>query len=284
MTGSLLDRALSIVELLAENAPGLPLQEIAGPLDIPKSAAHRLLGELGRRRYVRQDPATGRYVLTTKLTSLGFRYLAGTGIADIAQPVLDRLAADTGELVRLGIIDGDRQTWVAKAQGARSGLRYDPDMGMEAPLSCTASGHAWLACLSDEEAIALVVRQGFGRLDEYGPNAPRTIEALLERLRRARERGYSCVVESSAPGTAAMAAAIRHPVTHGVVGVVSVAGPSVRLTAERMQALAPAMLAAATELSDACEGSEYLTQRSRSHERSPSARSLSAYARNDVPA
>jgi DNA-binding IclR family transcriptional regulator len=114
---------LGILECLARNARGLALQEIAGQLDIPKSAAHRILGELARRRYVRQDPATGRYLLTTRLTSLGFRYLADSGVVDIAQPVLDRLAAETGELVRLGIIDGDRQTWVAKAQGARSGLR-----------------------------------------------------------------------------------------------------------------------------------------------------------------
>jgi IclR family transcriptional regulator, acetate operon repressor len=258
MAGSLVDRVLRILELLAHNARGLSLQEIAGPLDVPKSAAHRLLGELARHRYVLQDPATGRYRLTTRLTSLGFRYLADSGIADIAQPVLDRLAAETGELVRLGIIDGDRQTWVAKAQGARSGLRYDPDMGREAQLSCTASGHAWLACLPDEEAIALVLRQGFGRPDEYGPNAPRTIDALRRQLRLARERGYSWVVDSSAPGTAAMAAAVRHPGNRRVIGVVSVAGPSVRLTETRMHALAPLLLSAAAELSEACDGSEFL--------------------------
>lgn len=264
MAGSLVDRALGIIEVLAQNACGLPLADIAGRIDIPKSAAHRILGELARRRYVRQDEASGRYLLTTRLTSLGFRYLADSGVVDIAQPVLDRLAAETGELVRLGIIDGDRQTWVAKAQGARSGLRYDADMGKDAPLYCTASGHAWLACLTDEQALELVARQGFGRPDEHGPQAPRTIRALLERLKAARKRGYSWVVESSAPGTSAMASAIRHPATQGVVGVVSVAGPSVRLTEARMHELAPTMLAAAADLAEACDGSDYLMQASRS--------------------
>jgi acyl-CoA dehydrogenase len=119
---------------------------------------------------------------------------------------------------------------VAKAQGARSGLRYDADMGGEVPLASTASGQAWLACLADEEALTLVARQGFPEREPRGPTAPRTIRALQERLRAARKHGYAWVVESSAPGTAAMAAAIRHPVTHGVVGTVSVAGPSVRFT------------------------------------------------------
>jgi DNA-binding IclR family transcriptional regulator len=166
--------------------------------------------------------------------------------------------------VRLGVIDGDRQTWVAKAQGARSGLRYDADMGMEAPLASTASGHAWLASLTDERAVELVARQGFPAAGEQGPNAPRTIKSLLEQLRQARKRGYACVVESSAPGTAAMAAAIRHPVTHEIVGVVSVAGPSVRLNEARMHELAPQMIAAAAELSDACKSSEYFAVASRS--------------------
>jgi DNA-binding IclR family transcriptional regulator len=93
-----------------------------------------------------------RYHLSTKLVAMGFRYLSSSG-ADIVQPVLDRLAQETGELVRLGVIDGERQTWIAKG-GARSGLRYDPDMGRDAPLFYTASGHAWLACMSDAEALS----------------------------------------------------------------------------------------------------------------------------------
>lgn len=264
MSGSALDRALGVLELLASHPAGLPLHRIAASADIPKSAAHRLLASLAARRYVRQDAESGRYLLTTKLISLGFRYLALAGVGDTIQPTLDRLARETGELVRLGVIDGDRQTWVARAQGARSGLKYDPDMGMETPLASTASGQAWLACLTDEQAIALVARQGFRPAETEGPNAPRTFEALLACVRTARQRGYACVVESSAPGTSAMAAAVRHPATGGVVGVVSVAGPSVRLTEARMRELVPVMLSAATELSDACGGSEYFTAASRS--------------------
>ena len=258
------DRALAVIEELSSHPAGLSLSALATTIDIPKSAAHRLLATLAERRYVRQDSATGRYLLTTRIVSLGFRYLSQAGVADVVQPTLDRLAQETGELVRLGVIDGDRQTWVAKAQGARTGLRYDPDMGTEAPLVSTASGHAWLACLSDEQAIELAARQGFRPPHAQGPNAPRTVKALLERLREARKRGYAHVVESSAPGTSAMAAAVRHPVSGGVVGVVSVAGPTVRLTEARMHELAPLMLAAASELSDACRSSDYFAAASRS--------------------
>src|SRR3954469_22035292 len=126
---AVLDRALKILELLATNPGGLPLHVIADRLDIPRSATHRLLTELVREGYARQDRDGGPYLLTIKLVSLGLTYLSRNGILDIAQPILDRLAERSGELARLGVVSDERLTWVAKAQGARIGLRYDPDAG-----------------------------------------------------------------------------------------------------------------------------------------------------------
>ena len=149
-----LERTLGILELLSQHGHGLELAAIADPLNIPRSGAHRLLTDLVKCGYVRQARDHGDYVLTTKLVSMGLCYLSNTGIVDIAQPLLDRLAEISGELVRLSVIDGTRLTWVARAQGSRQGLRYDPDMGSDARLSCSASGHAWMAAMTDDEALA----------------------------------------------------------------------------------------------------------------------------------
>ena len=146
-----LERGLSILEHLARYPQGLPITMIATELDIPLSGCHRLLAELQRQDYVRQARRQGEYVLTTKVMSLGLAFLSSAGIVEIAQPLLERLAQASGELVRLSIVDEDRLTWVGRAQGLRqTGLRYDPDMGRDARLSCTASGHAWLMALSDD--------------------------------------------------------------------------------------------------------------------------------------
>lgn len=252
---AVLDRALRLLELLAAAPAGLPLHEMADRLAIPRSATHRLLTELVRQGYVRQDRDQGPYRLSIKLVSLGLGYLAQSGITDIAQPVLDRLAQETGELVRLGVIADGRLTWVAKAQGARYGLRYDPDMGMDAHLASTANGHAWLASLTDEAALALVAAQGFGDPRQLGPRAPRTAEALLQRLQVARAQGYAVVEDSSSPGMAALAAVVRHPASKAPIGVLSIAGPLLRLDAARMHRLAPALLAAAAELSAGAQAS-----------------------------
>jgi DNA-binding IclR family transcriptional regulator len=241
-----LDRGLSLIEQLCGQPEGMSLTALADELDMPRSACHRLLAELQKRGYVRQLRSQGHYLLTVKIASIGLELLSSKGIVDIAEPILERLAKASGELVRLSIVDDDRLVWVAKSQGTRMGLRYDPDMGMDARLSCTASGHAWLLTLSDERALELVSRQGFGQPRDYGPKAPTTVRELLDLLHAARQQGYAMIDEVFAPGMTAMAA----PVVRGqeTVGVVSIAGPRQRLTLARMQQLAPAMLAATAEL------------------------------------
>ncbi|WP_060477010.1 IclR family transcriptional regulator [Pseudomonas monteilii] len=255
MAGSQIERAFSLVESLTGEPHGLGLQVLAERLDIPKSAAHRMLSELVRLGYVRQNRDNSRYQLSAKLVALGFRYLSSSG-ADIIQPILDRLAQESGELVRLGVVEGNRQTWIAKSQGARSGLRYDPDMGRDAPLFYTASGHAWLASLSDEQAVQMVLRQGIADPAQFGPNAPRSMDELLAYLHQARQRGYAWVEQTSAIGTSALAAVVRRPQGSEVIGVLSVAGPSARLAQARLADLAPLLLSAAQELSAASPASE----------------------------
>ncbi|ARN20521.1 IclR family transcriptional regulator [Piscinibacter gummiphilus] len=254
-------RALGALELLCAHPAGLPLQAVADALDMPKSAAHRTLAELAALGHVRQDPDTARYLLTTRLLSLAFGFLGQSGLNDVVQPILDRLAEVSGELVRLGVIDGDRQVWVTKSQGARSGMRYDPDMGRGAALSCTASGHAWLASLPGDDALALLAREGIASHDGLGSQAPKTLQDVMALVQKARARGYAWVVDSSAPGLAALAVAVLHPVTGAVIGTVSVAGPSLRLTEARLPVVSPALLAAARELGFASSGSSFFAAR-----------------------
>jgi IclR family transcriptional regulator, acetate operon repressor len=241
-----LKNGLRILDFLASQGEGAGLLAIADALNLPRGTCHRVLAELIDGRYVRQLPDHGRYLLTMRMTSNGLEFLSLTGIADIAQPIIERIAARTGELARLSLVDGDAIIWVGKADGQRSGFRYDPDMGQAARLSCTSTGHAWLMTMTDELAAALVLRQGFGPPNEFGPNAPTTLKALLGFLHAARVRGYAMIDEVFAPRMSAVAA----PVVSGsrCVGVISLAGPRVRLTAERIHEHSVLLREAASEL------------------------------------
>jgi len=251
---AILERSFKVLEHLAGHPEGRALSALSAELDMPLSATHRLLSELIRCGYVRQDQSHGDYMLTIKLVSLGLSFLSNSGIVDVAQPLLDRLAAEAGELVRLAVVDGDELTFVAKAQGAMRGLRYDPDMGLSVNLSCSSAGHAWLSTMTDEQALQLVARQGFGKPQDFGPKAPTSVKALLAHLRAARKQGFAMINEVFAPGMSAMAAPVRTG-NGAVIGVITIAGPLVRLTEERMRELGPALLATAQDVAQASRAS-----------------------------
>lgn len=256
MSGAL-EKSLAILEYLAERPDGAALATIAADLNQLRSGCHRTLHELIRHGYVRAMPQRGDYALTTKLASMGLSFLSRSGVVDIVQPVINRLARLTEELVRLAIVDGERLTLVAKAQGARSGLMYDPDMGIELRLSCSAAGHAWLMTLTEDKAIEAVTRQGLGLPAHFGPNAPTTIKALLRMLQQHRKRGFSLIRDVYAPGMSAMAAPVQRK-GEQATGVVIIAGPSIRLTEERMLEFGPALLGVAGELALAGNASPLL--------------------------
>lgn len=245
-------RCLDVLELLAEEPGGLALAAVCARLGLPKSAAHRFLALLASRGFVRQDATSLRYALTLKLPSLGFRYLAGTGWPDLAQPTLDALAARSGELARLALVEDDTLTWVAKAQGASTGLRYDADAGRGVILHATATGKAWLATLPEARALELVARERRIGTPGLGPRAVGTVAALRRELRATRRRGWGEAVEEGEPGVAAVAVAVRARRERDApaFATVSIAGPLARMDAARRASLALAAQAAAQELAD----------------------------------
>lgn len=251
-----LERTLGILELLSQHGEGMELAAVADRLNIPRSAVHRLLSDLVRLGYVRQTRGHGDYLLTTKLVAMGLSYLSNSGIVDIAQPLLNRLAEESGELVRLSVVDGERLTWVARAQGARQGLRYDPDMGSDARLSCSSSGWAWLSTMADDAALSMVVKQGLGTPEQFGPAAPTSLQAVLEAVHTTRTRGYSMTTDTYSLGLSAMSAPVRFQ-GQPAMGVLTIAGPTVRFTPERMEAMAPALLATASQLAAASGASPF---------------------------
>jgi len=246
MTGTL-ERSLKILEFLASFPEGAPLATIAAGVQIPNSACHRLLAELVRCGFVKQVRGLGEYELTTKLAAIGLSHLTNTGIVDLAQPIIDEVAQLSGELVRLSVVDGERLTFVAKAQGARYGLRYDPDMGMDVKLSCSAAGHAWLMTLPDAQALDILKRHGLGLPKDFGPRAPTSVAAVKRYLIEARARGFSMITEVFAPGMSSLGAPVQRG-ARPAVGVLTIAGPAVRLTEKRMLELGPVLMDAAAKL------------------------------------
>ncbi len=252
VTIAAVDRALKMLEMLSGEPAGIDLGALAERLDLPASATHRLLTTFAERGFVAQDPASGAYALTLKLSLLAFRNLDLRHLPDAGQIVLDRLAQATGEYCRLAVVEGENLVWIARSQGATAGLRYEPPMGSEIVLHATATGKAWLASLPEDEALRIVCARGFQAEGRTGPNAVTGVEALRSHLTETRRRGFALAVEEGEIGTVAMATTFRSApgAEAPIAGTLSVAGPAARMQAERHGAIADTLQRAAAEMSE----------------------------------
>ena len=227
VVNSLLERCFQLIELLAEEPRSFRLGVISERLDLQKGAVHRLLTALCNMGWVEQEPETGFYRLTLRLAIMGQRVLLATRIPDLTRPILQKLADESQELVRMAIVEGERLSWVAFVQGRRTGLIYQPEMIGRVPLTVTANGKAW----------------------RFGPRAIRSIDAFLPALDETRARGWGMSYEEAEQGIAAIAAPIRPsgPNT-AAVATCSVAGPLMRFGAEDIVRNASLVMAAANEI------------------------------------
>lgn len=244
--GYAVGRALRVLELLAPARDGLRITDIAKSLDLNKAIVFRLLNELVKNGYVAQDRNSQRYVATFSLAAIGLQKLEAGNLNEWAQEPLDRLAAITKELVRLAVAEGTSLHWIAKAQGANSGLMVDAAAGKEVQLHATATGKAWLSSLEEDQVRLIVSRVG---LTAQTANTITDVDRLLEVLGTARQRGFATTVEEMDLGITAVAAPIiREGRQEPAVGTVSVAGPAARLTPEMLEHFAPYVISIASEL------------------------------------
>jgi DNA-binding IclR family transcriptional regulator len=114
--------------------------------------------------------------------------------------------------------------------------------------------------MSEDDAVALVAKKGLGKPEDYGPKAPTTLKAVMTYVKAARQRGFSMINEVFAPGMTAMAAPVFAS-GGSVIGVITIAGPAVRLTQQRMEALGPALLATVEEVARASGASALFKKR-----------------------
>jgi DNA-binding IclR family transcriptional regulator len=243
------ERAFGIVEHLADLTDGASLADIARHLDVNKAIAVRLLATLERLGLVWRDDRAQRYNLTFRISNLGLRQLQKSRLLDQCAAVLKTLAEQTGELVRLAIVEHDeRITWVHAVTGTNWSLQINPNYSLDVQLNTHAIAKAWLSTLPFERALKLMLRQGIVAMT---PRSKVTIDAIRADLAQATRAGFATSYEESELGVSAIAAPITVTSLAGqreCVGAVSLAAPMHRMGRVEIEACAPALIEAVERL------------------------------------
>lgn len=210
---------------------GMRISRVAERTGLGVSTAHRLARTLCDAGLVQQDPVTDRYRLGPALVILGQRAERALGF-DRLRPLLVELVEATGESANFGILDGD-EVVVVVAVPSPQPLRYELEPGTRVPAHTSAMGKALLAHQPDPEAAV----RALGELTRHTDRTITDHAALLAHLAEIRERGWSVNDGERDPGVRAVGAPVLSADGRAVAAI-GLQAPAVRLTDERLPAVA----------------------------------------------
>jgi DNA-binding IclR family transcriptional regulator len=236
------DRAVAILEILAREGEA-GVTEVARELGVHKSTASRLLAALDRRELVAQDTARGRFRLGVGIVRLAGAASASIELVQESRPVCRALAQEVGETANLAILSGRDALYLDQVAGPAA-LSPHNWAGKRIPLHATSDGKVLLAHLPEAE-LAGHLTPPLRRLTEHTLTDP---AELTTGLAEVREKGYATAVDELEPGLTAVAAPVRDAEGR-VIASVSASGPSFRITADRIPAVAALVQKAAAEIS-----------------------------------
>ncbi len=236
------DRAVAILEILARDGEA-GVTEIAREIGVHKSTASRLLAVLDRRELVVQDSARGKFRLGTALLRLAGAAGRGLDLVRESRPVCRALAEAVGETVNLAILSGPDALYLDQVAGPAA-LSPHNWAGQRIPLHATSDGKILLA-YRPEDDVARCLQPPLRRFTEHTLTDPAELAKVLDEVRR---KGHATAVEELETGLTAVAAPVRDAEGR-VVASISASGPSFRITADRIPAVAAVVQKAAAEVS-----------------------------------
>jgi IclR family transcriptional regulator, acetate operon repressor len=235
-----IDRAGEMLAcLLASDAP-MSLGDLADAADLPKSTASRLLTALERHGLVHQTGQRGKLEPGPAILRFAHRGGVERHLVELAQPALDALSHACHETVNLSVPTPGGVDHLAQVDG-RHFLGAGQWVGRRVDYHCTANGKVFLAFGAAELPP--------GRITRMTPDTLVARAALDRQLQEVRREGFATTIDELEVGLSALAAPVRGPEGH-VIAALSISGPTLRLTRERIAALAPVLLHEADALSE----------------------------------
>jgi IclR family acetate operon transcriptional repressor len=243
-----LDRGLTLLGIIAE-ADGLSLTTIAQRAGIAPSTAHRILNTLKSAGFVQCVGSQGHYLIGVKAFKVGAAFLRNRKLVDTGRSIIRRLMEATGETASIGIEKDDYIVFISQMESHQA-IRAFHRPGSRGSLHASSIGKAILASLSDEAVAQRLHRVGMPKFTEHTIVDP---DVLLEDLAVARRRGWAVDDQERAEGMRCVGAAVFNEYGE-VMGGISISGPMVRMSDERLGELGPMVRRAAAEITEGIGG------------------------------
>jgi len=196
-----LDRAIKVLEYLADAQVEKNMSDIAKDLKIPNGTAHNILKTLENNQLIERDQSSKRYTLGFKLFQLGNKVDYIRELRNIAMPYMRELTAETGETSQLGIIS-EGNLYFLEIIEAPKNKKTRGTVGLSLPLHAPAAGKILVAFQPEEKRNELLEKI---ELKAFNMNTITDSKELEKELEEIRKKGYAVDREEVFRGTTCLA-------------------------------------------------------------------------------
>ena len=239
-----IERAAQLLVRVVESDEPETVSELAETTGLPRSTASRLVAALERQGLVERDGGRGSIRPGPVLVSFARRSVPSADLVSACGPALERLADATGETVNLGVPTPQGVEQLAQ-RDSRHFLGSTNWVGRTVPYHASAVGKVFLAY----DAVPMP-----SKLEALTTRTIVDREDLARELDDARAAGYAAAVEELEPGLWAVAAPLHG--SAGVIGALSVSGPSVRFHDGLLEEIGGLLVDESSSVSNLLQGNQ----------------------------
>ena len=237
------ERALSLLKLVSDDSRPVPIGTLCEKTGLNRTTAYRLLSTMENCGFLERDPATKGYRLGYAASSMGMGAVKQYApLVRAAEPVMRDLLEETQETIYLAVARYSGMLTIDQID-SRQAVRLKSYLDEVSPFYCSSNGKVYLSHLSDQE-VAEILSAPLPRRTSHTVVDP---EAIMADIRRVRKSGFAIVVSELDENESGISVAIHDKGT--AVAFLSVAGPTFRLTKDKMLKLSPRLKEAAEEIS-----------------------------------
>lgn len=237
-----LDRGLAVIRAFGPDRERLSLSEVARATGLTRAATRRFLLTLVKLGYMRND---GReFSLRPRVLELGYAYLSGLAMPEVAAPHLEELVAEVRESSSISVLDGHHIVYVARVPTKRI-MAVAISVGTRFPAYATSMGRVLLSGMGAEEFDRYLAEAALDPITTRTVTDPDTLREVVAEVAR---QGYAIVDQELEEGLRAIAAPIRAP-GGSITAAINVSAHASRVSMAAMRAeLLPKLLRTASRI------------------------------------
>jgi DNA-binding IclR family transcriptional regulator len=235
-----IDRGADLLVRVLESEEPVALTDLASAAGLPKSTTSRLVSALERRGLIEQDGERGRLRPGPAILRVAERGMLQRNLVELARPSLDALSEACRETINLAVPAHHGVEHVAQVD-SRHFLGAGQWLGRSVDYEHSANG----------KVFAAFGRAAFGRAPgSAGPAGPNGAPdaAMSRELKAVVRDGFATSIDELEIGLSAMAAPVRGA-RGEVIAALSISGPTLRMTPQRIAELQPLLISEARALS-----------------------------------